>query len=292
MKYYSINENYIARRGQRVFRIEKPFVNEIISVFLNGELQTLGEDKDYLTVQDTGKVIFNSPLHEGDCVQVISSIASTSITLEVVSPGHSDRKNTLYRKYSTDRKFKMNNLYSVRICIDKDFIDWQFSSQLQPFFATVRQVRQQIGEFIEGVTDDHIASLIYKNSVQVVELIDQLANQDDPVENVEYEYNQATGEYTTTYRAVKNWVLYQTCIDLIYYKYYGIAAHYGSIRKEIGDVSIERSVKLPYLDDLLKRLKDYWEEADDEIRGINVVAAFVKAIDNYKYDDWARTTNF
>ena len=59
MRKYSINENYVASNGQQVFNIEKPFVNDTISVFVNGILQILGEDKDYLTVQDTSKIIFN-----------------------------------------------------------------------------------------------------------------------------------------------------------------------------------------------------------------------------------------
>ena len=61
MRKYSVNENYVASNEQQVFNIEKPFVNDTISVFVNGVLQVLGEDKDYLTVQDTGKVIFNEP---------------------------------------------------------------------------------------------------------------------------------------------------------------------------------------------------------------------------------------
>lgn len=54
MRKYSVNENYVASNEQQVFNIEKPFVNDTISVFVNGVLQVLGEDKDYLTVQDTG----------------------------------------------------------------------------------------------------------------------------------------------------------------------------------------------------------------------------------------------
>ena len=84
MRKYSVNENYVASNEQQVFNIEKPFVNDTISVFVNGVLQVLGEDKDYLTVQDTGKVIFNKPLLEGDIVSVISTVASNKINLEIL----------------------------------------------------------------------------------------------------------------------------------------------------------------------------------------------------------------
>ena len=55
---------------------------------------------------------------------------------------------------------------------------------------------------------------------------------------------------------------------------------------------LEKSTKLPYIDNLLDRIKDQFEEADNTIRGINIVASGVKAINKYTYDDWARETNF
>ena len=75
-------------------------------------------------------------------------------------------------------------------------------------------------------------------------------------------------------------------------RYYGISYRYGSIRKEVGDISIEKSTKLPYIDNLLDRLKDQFEEADKVIRGLNTVASAIKGGDNYSYEDWERTTNF
>lgn len=291
MRKYSINENYTATEGQQVFVIEKPFINDTISVFVNGLLQNLGEDKDYLTVQDTGKVIFNHPLSEGDIVSIISNIASNKINLEVVSSGRADKPNALYKKYGTVKRLKENNKYEVHICLNKEIFSWTFVSKLNPLFVNSKKIWEDIGEFIEGFTEEYINSMLYRNSVEVMELIDELANQDDAVENVTYEVD-ADGNYTTSYRAVKNWVRYKTEIDLIYARYYGISYRYGSIRKEVGDISIQKDTKLPYIDNLLDRVKDQWDEADAIIRGVNVVASAVKAGTNYSYDDWARETNF
>lgn len=291
MRKYSINENYTATEGQQVFVIEKPFINDTISVFVNGLLQNLGEDKDYLTVQDTGKVIFNHPLSEGDIVSIISNIASNKINLEVVSSGRADKPNALYKKYGTVKRLKENNKYEVHICLNKEIFSWTFVSKLNPLFVSSKKIWEDIGEFIEGFTEEYINSMLYRNSVEVMELIDELANQDDAVENVTYEVD-ADGNYTTSYRAVKNWVRYKTEIDLIYARYYGISYRYGSIRKEVGDISIQKDTKLPYIDNLLDRVKDQWDEADAIIRGVNVVASAVKAGTNYSYDDWARETNF
>lgn len=291
MRKYSINENYTASEGQQVFNVEKPFINDTISVFVNGDLQILGEDKDYLTVQDTGKVIFHNPLNEGDIVSVITNVASRKVNLEIVSSGKADKPNALYKKYGTVQRLKQNNKYEVQMCIDKDIIKWHFVSKLNPLFVSSKKIWEDIGEFIEGFTEEYINSKLYENSVAVVELIDELANQDDAVENVTVE-TDGDGNYTTTYRAVKNWVRYKTEIELVMARYYGISYRYGSIRKEVGDISIEKSTKLPYIDNLLGRLQDQFDEADAVIRGVNVVASAVKAGTNYSYDDWARETNF
>ena len=291
MRKYSVNENYVASNEQQVFNIEKPFVNDTISVFVNGVLQVLGEDKDYLTVQDTGKVIFNKPLSEGDIVSVINTVASNKINLEIISSGKADKPNALYKKYGTVKRLKPNNVYEVHLCLDKDIIKWNFVSHLNPLFVSSKKIWEDIGEFIEGFTERYINSMLYRNSVEVIELIDELANQEEAVENVTYEINE-DGDYTTAYRAIKNWVKFKTEIELVMARYYGISYRYGSIRKEVGDISIEKSTKLPYIDNLLDRLKDQFEEADKVIRGLNTVASAIKGGDNYSYEDWERTTNF
>lgn len=291
MRKYSVNENYTASQGQQVFNIEKPFINDTISVFLNGNLQVLGEGEDYLTVQDTGKVIFNEPLNEGDIVSVVSNIASNKVNLEIVSSGKADKPNALYKKYGTVNRLKPNNKYEVQICIGKELFKWTFISKLSPLFVSSKKIWEDIGEFIEGFTEEYINSMLYRNSVEVVELIDELANQDEAVENVTYEVD-GEGNYTTTYRAVKNWVRLKTEIELVMARYYGISYRYGSIVKEVGDIHIEKTTKLPYIDNLLDMLKDQLEEADNVIRGTNIVASGVKGINNYSYDDWARETNF
>lgn len=291
-KRYAMHETYIAKDGQQSFQTEKPFINDTLAVYLNGVLQTYGEENDYLTVQDTGRVLFNNPLTEGDLVAMISTVATRKISMEIVSPGRSDKPTALYKKYGTAQRFKANNEYTVHLVIDREPVEWAFISKLQPFYTTTRKIWEDIGEFIEGFTDKYICSMIFRNSLAVNELIDELAAQEDPIENVHYEQDPETGEFTGDNSAIKNWVRYKTEIELIYARYYGISYRYGSVRKEIGDLSIEKSTKLPYLDQLLDRLKDLFDEADKVIRGLNTVASAIKAGDLYKYDDWARETNF
>lgn len=291
MRKYSVNETYTAAQNQQVFNIEKPFINDTISVFLNGKLQTFGEDNDYVTSQDTGRIVFRTPLEAGDTVSVISNIVSRKINLEIVSPGRADKPNALYKKYGTVNRLKSNNKYEICICIRKEIFRWNFLSKLSPMFVQSRRIWEDIGEFIEGFTEEYIQSTLYQNSKEVIGLIDELANQEDPVTNATYEVDE-NGNYTGSISAVKNWVRYKTDIDLIYARYYGISLRYGSVKKSVGDIAIEKSTKLPYLDQLLDKLKKGFNAADEAIRGVDTVAYGVKAINDYKYDDWARVTNF
>jgi hypothetical protein len=118
-----------------------------------------------------------------------------------------------------------------------------------------------------------------------------LAALDTPVENVTYEIGE-DGFYTTKYKAVQDWVRYKTDIDLTLARYFGISYHYGSELKNIGDIKIEKTTKLPYIDNLLDMLRKRFDEADKVIRGTNVVASAVKAGTQYKYDDWNRDTTW
>lgn len=291
MGQYFINETYIAKQNQYLFYTEKPFVNNTISVFVNGTLQLFGEDKDYTTAPDTGTIVFNKKLNVGDIVSIVSNIASTRLHLEVISQGRSDKPNALYKKYGTVKRLKPNNKYEVCICINKDIFKWNFVSKLNPMFVSSKKIWEDIGEFIEGFTEEYINSMIYRHSVEVIELIDELANQEDAVTNVTYEIDE-DGNYTTSNRTIKNWVKYKTEIALVMARYYGISLKYGTISKEVGDINIQRTVELPEIDALLSTLKGQLQQADDAIRGKNIVAYGVKGINNYTYDDWERTTNF
>lgn len=289
MKKYSINETFTSKQNQQIFCIEKPFVNDSISVFVNGILQILGESKDYLTVQNTGRVVFNKPLSEGDTVSVISNIESNRIDLEILSQGKADKPNALYKKYGTVERLKPNNKYEVCISLNKEIYKWNFVSHLTPMFTSSKKIYEDIGEFLEGFTEEYINSMIYRNSNEVIELINELAEQG--IENVHYEID-SDGNYIGDNRAIKNWVKFKTEIDLILARYFGISYKYGTVKKTVGDITIEKSTKLPYIDNLLDRLKKQFKEADDVIKGVNSVVSTVKAIVNYKYDNWARETNF
>lgn len=279
MKEYSVTEQRIVKNEQK-FTLEQN--SKVNSILLNGVL--LEKDKDYSIKNDI--ISFTKPLSENDEV-IFHNTVNTNKRL--ISPGK--LSNSLYSRFTHNPTLNENNKYRIGIAIDKDMYEWEFNSRQNPMFTTAKKIYEDIGEFIDGFTEEYINAKIYDNSVAVIDLIDTLAAQETPVENVTYEQDD-DGFYTTKYKAVNNWVRYKTDIDLTLARYFGISYHYGSELKNIGDIKIEKATKLPYIDNLLDMLRKQWDEADKVIRGTNVVASAIKAGTRYKYDDWNRDTTW
>lgn len=279
MKQYSVTESKTIKNN----RISSDYgLDNITSIFLDEEL--LAENEDYLVKNN--KVVF-ADLPDNSNLTVIHNINTTK---KLINPGKSN-SNSVLTRFNSDVKLNENNKYRIGIAIDKDVYEWEFNSKQNPMFTTAKKIYEDIGEFIDGFTEEYINSKIYDNSLAVIDLIDTLAAQETPVENVTYE-KDADGLYTTKYKAVNNWVRYKTDIDLTLARYFGISYHYGSELKNIGDIKIERTTKLPYIDNLLDMLRKQWDEADKVIRGTNVVVSAIKAGTKYKYDDWDRETTW
>lgn len=280
MKQYSISVHKTSNTNKI---IPDHDLENLVSIFVNDEIAT--EDEDYFIKNN--KIVFNRELNDSDDLKMNYSYDTNK---NIISKGKIN-KNSILSRFDSDIKLNENNKYRIGIVIDKELYEWEFNSKQNPMFSTARQILEDIGEFIEGFTEEYINNKIYDNSLAVIDLIDELASLDTPVENVTYEKDE-DGFYTTTYKAVKNWVRYKTDIDLTLARYFGISYHYGSEMKEIGDIKIEKSTKLPYIDNLLDFLKKQWDEADKVIRGTNVVSSAVKAGTQYKYDDWNRDTTW
>lgn len=292
MKQYQITEIHTASSGNNIFPYNYPYSNNDriqVSINNNSVESSITEDEEgTINIElDDGTLI-----EDGDQVNIL--ITKESNVLNILTNANINRPNTLFNKYQPADavgKLMPNNKYIMHVNIDGEIFEDTFRSRLTPMFCTVKQIREDIGEFIPDYTDEYIESIIYQKSVEVIDLIDELANKDDPITNVTYELGQ-DGFYSTKYKPVKNWVRYATDIQLIYAKYFGISYNYGSIKKEIGDIKIERNTKLPYIDNLLDWLKKAFDEADAYIRGNNIAMAATRGKDQYSYEDWERTTNF
>lgn len=283
MKQYSVSETKVVTNN----KISSDYdLSNLTSVFVNGELKT--ESEDYLV--EKGKVVFTDT--ELDFSSPLNIVLNYAINTDkgLISPGNSS-SNSVLSRFNSDAKLNENNKYRVRIAIDKDFYEWEFNSRQNPMFTTSKKIFEDIGEFIDGFTEEYVNNKIYDNSLAVIDLIDELAALETPIENVTYETDE-NGFYTTQYKAVQNWVRYKTDIDLTLARYFGISYRYGSELKQIGDIKIEKTTKLPYIDNLLETLRKNFDLADQAIRGVNVVASSIKAGNRYKYDDWDRETTW
>ena len=278
MKEYSVTEQRIVKNEQE-FTLEQN--SKVNSVLLNGIL--LEKDKDYSIKNDI--ISFTKPLNENDEV-IFHNTVNTNKRL--ISPGK--LSNSLYSRFTHNPTLNENNKYTVNIAIDKEDYSWQFNSKMNPMFTTSKRIYEDIGEFIEGFTEEYINSMIYNNSMELISILDELAKQEEAVTNVTYSQDD-DGIYTVSNRMGNNWVRYKTDIDLVLARYFGISYRYGTQSKEIGDIKITKETKLPYIDNLLDALKKNFKEADDYIRGGFAVTTVVKA-ENTTYDSWARTTTW
>lgn len=278
MKEYSVTEQRIVKNEQE-FTLEQN--SKVNSVLLNGIL--LEKDKDYSIKNDI--ISFTKPLNENDEV-IFHNTVNTNKRL--ISPGK--LSNSLYSRFTHNPTLNENNKYTVNIAIDKEDYPWQFNSKMNPMFTTSKKIYEDIGEFIEGFTEEYINSTIYNNSMELISVLDELAKQEEAVTNVTYSQDD-NGIYTVSNRMGNNWVRYKTDIDLVLARYFGISYRYGTQSKEIGDIKITKETKLPYIDNLLDALKKNFKEADDYIRGGFAVTTVVKA-GNTTYDNWARTTTW
>lgn len=288
MQGYSIKENYISKAKQQVFKMNKPFTNGTVNVYLNGALQTFGDTADYVTLPDNGKVIFNHELSEGDVVSIISNCEVENI--QIMSFGKRDSTNALFQKYTSVQKINFNNRYKIHLKMDDVDIDWSFTTRLTPLFCTSKKILEDIGEFIQGFTEEYINSKIHRNSWEILLRINEALEDDEASEDIRIENpikpDVTTNEYTSPNRIVSKWVKIKTEIDLIYARYYGISYNYGTITKTIGDVTVSKTTKLPYIDELLKNLKKDLESTEEAIfGGTNLSKGFIKGSNSYTYSE-------
>ena len=292
MQSYIIKENFIASELQQEFKLRKPFIQGSINIYINEALQSFGSEADYTTIPDEGIVVFTKALNVDDRVL----IESKEDTTKVLSYGKRDTLSAVFQRFGSVVKLNFNNRYKVRIVIDNNPIEWNFSSVLTPYWTTVKKIQEDIGEFIPGFTDEYIVSMIHRNSWELLKRIQEASEaSSDGLSETAEESTEANAdkEYESKSRAVNNWVRYKTEIDLIYARYFGISFQYGTKEKSIGDIKIRNERKLPYIDNLLEKLNRYLKDAENAIFGsMNIAMSYQKGSTKYDYSSIGRTVNW
>lgn len=280
--YCQVKENFISSEEQTVIKTNRPFIDNTVDVYLNGEKKEY--DIDFTSNGEESEIIFYETLPANGIIDVLST--SDDID-KVVSFGSKDTNNTLYKRYESDNTLKYNNKYKIHLVIDNQVYEYSFSSALTPMYSSSKKIFEDVGEFIDGFTEEYINSIIHRNSVEIVEKVN--AKIEDNADNIAIE-NTITADTDGYYdpqlnKLLNKWVRLKTDIDLVYARYYGIAANYGSQEKSIGDIRIAKDVKLPYIDELLKRLKKDLDDVEQKLFGTVIASTAVRAGNKYPYSE-------
>lgn len=257
MKGYYINERYVAYDEQQQFTLPKPYVEGGITVYLNGIPVQCGKEEGMYTEVDNYTIKFNEGLSEGSIVLIKSLYHSQHISIDVVS-NNNYNPNSIFKKYGTVEKLKLNEKYNMCIKLRGEYVNWSFATRLDPLLTTVRKVRLDTGDILESVPDGKILEVIYMNSKEAISLYEEL---DD--DSIAEETITTTSGYP---RILHTWTRYRTVMDLITAVYLTISGKYGTTAKKIGVIDISQTIKLPYIQEMLSRFKQKFEQADDALR--------------------------
>lgn len=203
-------------------------------------------------------LVFKNTIYEGDILTVnFESELTKAFTKSKYGKG------AIYKMYSTDAKLKLNSIYKFHLEYDENF-DMEFTSKYDPFFTTIKTIRNDTGTLLDNVKDETIADLIYDNSICV---IDKLGDSSDDISEGKVPLH------------VKNFVRYKTDIDLCYAIYLSKSGKIGSFKKKLADLDVSSEVKLPYLSDMLSRFRELLKPNEDLLNGDNsdYTMGFVKA---------------
>jgi ribosomal protein L10 len=203
------------------------------------------------------------PMKIGDKLEIHDVVVGDNW---VATSKNSYNPNALIKLFSSDTKYKYNQEYTFKIGIkdeeEKKSFSESFQSQYDPFYSNVKNIRLDTGDLLDGATDAQISKLIYKWSKDAY----QILNDDNRLDDIKkYKYTQ-------------NYVRYKTDIDLCYAIYCSISGKYGVITKEVGNIKVQREVKLPLIAAMIKRFEDLLRPNEDLLHGNkNSVVSFVKA---------------
>lgn len=216
-------------------------------------------DIDIYKNNDDVIITFNKPLIEGDLLQ----IEYYTSDLKIFTKSRYG-KGALYKLYSDLAKFKFNCKYKFNLELNEDdcFIT-EFSSKYNPFYSTVKTVRNDTGNLLDDISDDIISDIIFDNSLLVD---DKLGEDTDLSEGIPL--------------YIKNYVRYKTDLDLCYAIYVTKSGKLGSFKKKLSDLEVSNEIKLPDLENMLSRFKELIKPNESQLEnssGDASIASFVKA---------------
>ena len=198
-------------------------------------------------------ILFKDKLEVGSIIKITDKVKKTKIITK-----NSYNRNALLHNFTSDQKLKFNNEYTFSLNIDNKAFETNFESQYDPYYSNINLIRANMGSCIAKVKDSQIAKLIFLQSKDVFLNITNNDKLDDLTDIEKNKYLQ-------------NIVRLKTDIELCWLLYYAASGKYGTIDKQIGTIEIEKNIKLPYIETMLKRFQGDLDELQNQLNGTPVV---------------------
>jgi len=194
-------------------------------------------------------------------------------TIDKPAPVYGTHARSLYPALGNGPCLHENSTYTIHLNVANLNHKYTFTSKYEPAYSSAREVRADIGNTLDRYPDADVWHIIRDNTLYLK------AHIRDGYDPDEESFNKLDGSDF----AMRQWVKIKTQIDCIYGAYVMIATHLGSEKHSLGFLDVQRSTKLPYIDDLLKKLKEDLHELDVLLFGFYPQSA-VKGGKRYPYN--------
>lgn len=170
------------------------------------------------------------------------------------------------QKYGKQQRLLNNQRYSVKFKAQGVTHEFSFTSRYTPLYSTAKIVRNDLGDLLTNITDDTINFSIWQTSLLVTEIAT-----DDSFTNGVPNF------------AVKQYVRYQTEYNILRKILLILAANAGDETKTLGEFSVIKGTKAPYVKDLLGTIGAELKKWEAAISTPLTSRGATKALTNFPY---------
>ena len=258
-------DEFIVKEEEREFTLSAPYVpgTNAIKVYFNGVLL---DTESYMETSDTTIALKFFP--EPNDIVVVAPVVDTNAMISSVNGDIVGGKpGCMFYRYGVNDTLKPNQKYELKLFYDGKEKTFSFNSLYSPFYTTAKVIRGDLHEIAEELTDDRINFTIWQNSKEIAVKYEE--TWDDLVKD--------------KMASAKNWVRYKTEIDLINAVYINIASRAGSTQKTLGNMQVSKSVKIPYLDEMIKLIQRKLNAEENRLSGVGTVGKAMRKANKTDY---------
>lgn len=261
MATFAPMEVHVPTDGQTAITIGHPYVvgASELKVYLNGVIAIIGND--YVET-DNQTITFNFQLSHEDLVITQHEVYFEDKLVKVIS----EKGQALFQKYGTENRLKQNQEYTMEFRHGSQTLKAKFFTVMNPMYSSIKIIRADFPDFFKSIADGTIAMQIYMNGV----LVDNLIQTQIDAGSME--------EDSVTDFQKKQYVRYQTELDLALGIYFAITGKPSSDHKVLGALEVEKRYRLEDVKPLITELKAKLRPWEDAIKGRKLVSPLRTAV--------------